>query len=59
MSSLHLTRDSTQAHHPDLIKHASRQNLLSNYGDTMVTLTSSNAYSHGQRVMSLHDYIGE
>ncbi len=54
-----MNRDSTQGHHPDLIRHASRHNLLSNYGNTKVTLTSSNAYSHGQRVISLYDYIGE
>jgi hypothetical protein len=35
----------------------SRDSLIDNHGDIVVSLSSSNTYSHGLRKMSLQDYI--
>ncbi|KAJ1424414.1 hypothetical protein B484DRAFT_98415 [Ochromonadaceae sp. CCMP2298] len=40
-----------------LAEQASRHNLLLNHGAAEVTLSSSNAYSHGKRICSLAQYI--
>ena len=41
----------------DIKRLLQRKYLLDNYGDTIVSLTSSNTYSHGLKKLTVNDYI--
>lgn len=41
----------------ELVKRVSKENILSQYGSSLVTLTSSNAHSHGKKIVELSEYI--
>jgi hypothetical protein len=48
---------SAQDRQKSMQEKASRSYLLENYGDTEVTLSSSNTYSHGRYTSTLEEYI--
>jgi hypothetical protein len=41
----------------ELIDLINKNNLLENYGNETINLSSSNTYSHGLTIMSLKDYV--